>query len=236
MGGSQTVPVSSWTVNSVVPLCQAALDRYPFVANSPNDVPADDFKSLLGPGGLIDQFFNDHLKPFVDTSVRPWKWQAANNSQLSLAPGTLVQFENAAQIRDSLFSGGGMAVKFTLVPLSLDVDVSQITLDIAGQSLTYNHGPTESAIFQWPGAGGKTLTRVTMTPASGNATVTEKDGAWALLRLLDVAKVVPSGQPDQFKLIFTSPAGSATFQLNASSVRNPFTLPALRAFRCPATL
>ena len=118
----------------------------------------------------------------------------------------------------------------------MDAGLGQITVDIAGQSLTYNHGPTESTSFQWPGQGGKTLVRVTMTPASGNATVTEKDGSWALLHLLDTAKVIPSGQPDKFQLIFTSPAGSATFQLNASSVRNPFTLPALRNFRCPATL
>jgi type VI secretion system protein ImpL len=224
--------------SQVLPLCDAALfDRYPFSASSANDVPTDDFARLLGPGGMIDKFFTDNLKPFVDTSVRPWKWQAANNSQLSLQPGTLVQFQNAAEIRDALFNGGSqIAVKFTLVPVSLDAGVAQITIDIGGQSLTYNHGPTESTQFQWPGQGGKTLVRVTMTPASGNATVIEKDGAWALLRMLDSARVIPSGQPDKFRLVFGSPAGNATFELNASSVRNPFTLPALRAFRCPATL
>ncbi len=225
--------------SQVLPLCDAALfNRYPFDRGSSSDVPTDDFAHLLGPGGMIDQFFNENLKPFVDTSVRPWKWQAANNSQLTLQPGTLTQFENAALIRDSLFSGGTqIAVKFTLVPVALDAGVGQITLDIAGQSLTYNHGPTELEQFQWPGQGGKTLVRVTITPAAGsNATVTEKDGAWALLRLLDTARVVPSGEPDKFRLIFTAPAGSATFELNASSVRNPFTLPALRSFRCPATL
>ncbi len=234
--GASKELANSWR-SQVVPLCEAALNRYPFVAGSSNDVPSDDFGRLLGPGGMIDQFFNDHLKPFVDTSVRPWKWQAANNGQLSLSPGTLVQFENAALIRDSLFGNGNqLTVRFTLVPVSLDAGVGQITLDIGGQSLTYNHGPTESAQFSWPGQGGKTLTRVTMTPASGSATVTEKDGAWALLRLLDTARVIPSGQPDKFRLIFTSPAGQAAFELNASSVRNPFTLPALRNFRCPATL
>ena len=234
--GASRELASAWK-SQVLPLCDAALNRYPFVAGSPNDVPTDDFATLLGPGGMIDKFFNENLKPFVDTSVRPWKWQAANNSQLTLQPGTLSQFENAALIRDSLFNGGTqMAVKFSLVPVSMDAGLGQITVDIAGQSLTYNHGPTESTSFQWPGQGGKTLVRVTMTPASGNATVTEKDGSWALLHLLDTAKVIPSGQPDKFQLIFTSPAGSATFQLNASSVRNPFTLPALRNFRCPATL
>jgi type VI secretion system protein ImpL len=223
----------------VLPLCDAAfLTRYPFVASSTEDTPTDDFAKLLAPGGLMDQFFNDNLKGLVNTTTSPWKWQAANNNQLGLKPETLVQFENAAKIRDSLFNGAPqIAVRFTLLPTNLDAGVAQITLDVAGQSLTYNHGPTESTPLQWPGQGGKTLMRVTMTPAAGgNAQVTEKDGPWALLHLLDTAKIVPSPQPDKFSLTFTSPAGNASFQLNANSVRNPFTLTALRNFRCPPTL
>jgi hypothetical protein len=57
-----------------------------------------------------------------------------------------------------------------------------------------------------------------------------------LLRMLDSIKVIPSGQPDKFRLVFSAPGGSAIFDLNASSVRNPFTMGALRAFRCPAAL
>jgi type VI secretion system protein ImpL len=226
----------SWRSN-VLPLCsEAFFGRYPFVAGSSEDVPVDDFAHLLGPGGMIDSFFNTNLKPFVDTTSKPWKWQAANQSQLTLSPGTLVQFERAAEIRDSLFSGDQILVKFSLVPVSLDAGIGQISIDISGQTLTYNHGPTESTSFRWPN-NGKNLVRVTITPASGgNATVIEKDGPWALLRLLDSARVIPSGQPDKFRLVFSTADGSATFQLNASSVRNPFTLGALRAFRCPSSL
>jgi type VI secretion system protein ImpL len=76
-----------------------------------------------------------------------------------------------------------------------------------------------------------------MTPANGgNETVVERDGPWALLRLLDTARITPSGQPDKFRIAFTGAGGTATFELNASSVNNPFTLSALRAFRCPPKL
>ena len=227
----------AWRSN-VLPYCNDAfLNRYPFVASSSVDVPVDDFAKLLGPGGQIDTFFADYLKSYVDITAKPWKLQTSSQAKLNLSPGTLAQFENAAQIRNSLFSGQQILVKFTLAPANLDTGVGQITLDIAGQSLTYSHGPTESMPFQWPGAGGKTLVRETMTPASGgNATEVDKDGPWALLHLLDTAKVVPSAQLDKFRLIFTTPSGSATFDLNATSVRNPFTLTALHAFRCPANL
>ena len=237
-GGASHELDTAWKTK-VLPLCDAAFfDRYPFVAGSDSDVPIDDFTHLLGPGGMIDAFFNDNLKAFVDTTTKPWKWQAANQSALQLSPGTLVQLERAAQIRDSLFTDATtIAVKFQLVPVALDPGVGQITIDIAGQQMTYSHGPTESQAFRWPAASGKTLVRVTITPASGgNATVIEKDGPWSLLRLLDVIKVIPSSQPDKFRLVFSGAGGSATFDLNASSVRNPFTLNALRAFRCPPSL
>jgi type VI secretion system protein ImpL len=224
--------------SKVLPLCNAAFGRYPFVAGSSADVPIDDFTKLLGPGGLIDTFFNDNLKPFVDTSSTPWHWQAADHASLGLSPGTLTQFERAALIRDSLFSSGSaMQVRFQLLPVSLDASLAKVSVDIGGTALTYDHGPAESTSFQWPGAGGKTLVRVTFTPtAGGSGTVIERDGSWALLRLLDAARVIPSGQPDKFRILFSAPSGNAEFELTASSVRNPFTMSALRSFRCPSRL
>jgi len=236
-GGASAELSDAWR-SKVLPLCEAAFGRYPFVAGSAADVPVDDFTHLLGPNGLIDSFFNDNLKSLVDTTKTPWRWQSADHANLGLSPGTLVEFQRAAEIRDALFSGGAqMQVKFTLAPISLDPRVAKISLDIAGQTMTYDNGPIESQAFTWPGPNGRTLVRVTMTPASGgHETVLERDGAWSLLRLLDAARVIPSGQPDSFKLQFSSPSGVATFALNASSVWNPFTLGALRSFRCPAKL
>jgi len=221
----------------VLPLCDAAFSRYPFVGNSPNDVPMDDFIQLLGPGGKIEAFFNQFLKPFVNTSQRPWKLVSADRAPLNVSPASLAEFEKAAQIREGLFaSGPTIQLRFQLTPISLDPAVAQISIDIGGQTLIYAHGPTEGQAFGWPGSGGKTLTRVTLTPTSGgSATVTENDGAWALLRLLD-GRTAPSPQPDKFRVTFNGAGGAAVFELTANSVRNPFTLAALRSFRCPAAL
>jgi len=186
----------------------------------------------------MDQFFDQYLKKFVDTTSKPWKWVSPDKVPLGLSPNSLAEFERADQIKKALFTPAGQVlVKFQLVPVSLDAAVAQITLDIAGTSLTFSHGPTEQARFVWPAPNGTTLVRVTMTPTSGgNATVLEKDGPWALLRILDAAKITPSGQPDKFKITFTGGGGAATFELNANSVNNPFTLSALRSFRCPPKL
>jgi type VI secretion system protein ImpL len=235
--GASTELSDAWR-SKVLPLCRAAFDRYPFVANSRQDVPLDDFTRLLGPNGLTDQFFDQYLKPFVDTSEMPWQWQSADHTRLNLSPATLVTFQHAADIRDALFAAGGqVGTKFQLVPETLDPGLASVSLEIGGRRVSYAHGPTEAASLQWPAADGNTLVRLTMTPADGkSATIVENNGPWSLLHVLDSAHVTPSDQPDKFRVTFTSPAGTATFALNASSVRNPFTLAALHSFRCPSNL
>ncbi len=236
-GASQQLQ-DAWA-SEVYPLCQDAFNRYPLVKDSAQDVPLDDFANLLGPNGRMDKFFDHWLKSIVDTTQKPWRWQAGDHAKLGLAPDSLTEFQRAADIRDALFPGGGaqISVKFQLVPVQLDPGVSQISIEIGGQRMTYAHGPIEATAMQWPGSNGSTQVRLIMTPSgTGQATVTENSGPWALLHLLDAAHITPSGQPDKFHVIFTSPAGSAEFELNANSVRNPFTLTALRAFRCPAKL
>jgi type VI secretion system protein ImpL len=234
-GASQQMS-DAWRAQ-VLPLCQAALDRYPFVATSNDDAPLDDVVQLLGPGGKIEAFFNQYLKPFVNTTVRPWRWLSPEQVPLGLSAASLNAFDQAAQIREALFpNGSAVQIRFTLLPVSLDPAVGQISVDVAGQTLTYAHEPPQSQPFSWPGQGGKTAVRITITPASGgNATIIDKDGAWALLRALD-GHLTSAGTPDKFRLILPGGGGSAVFELTAGSVRNPFSLPALRSFRCQPKL
>jgi type VI secretion system protein ImpL len=225
----------------VLPLCQDAFNRYPFIAGSAQDVPLDDFVHLLGPGGLMDQFFDQYLKPFVDTSQKPWRWQSGDHSKLGLSPGSLAEFQQAAEIRDALFPTGGtqISVKFDVTPGNLDPGLAQASIELGGgQRLVSAHGPVESKPMQWPASDGSTLVRLTLTPTTAGlpAPVTENSGPWALLRLLDAGHVAASGQPDKVHITFGSPGSSAEFELTAHSVHNPFTLTALRAFRCPAKL
>jgi type VI secretion system protein ImpL len=237
-GGASAELSDAWR-SKVLPLCQAAFDRYPFVAGSTRDVPLDDFTRLLGPNGLMDQFFAQNLQPFVDTSRLPWRWQSGDHTKLALSQAALLAFQRAQEIRDALFPAGSaqIGVKFQLVPVSLDPGLASVSLEVGARRVSYAHGPVEASTVQWPAADGNTLVRLTLTPANGGpATIVENNGPWALLHVLDGATVTPSGQPDRFRVTFGGAGGQAVFELNASSVHNPFTLPALRAFRCPSGL
>ncbi len=48
--------------------------RYPF-AQSSQEVSIDDFNGMFSAGGAFDEYFTKHLKPLVDTSVRPWRYK-----------------------------------------------------------------------------------------------------------------------------------------------------------------
>ncbi len=235
--GAKQEITDAWA-SKVLPLCQAALtNRYPLVASSTTDVPMDDFIRLMAPGGMIDKFFADYLKPFVDTSAKPWRWNGADNNQLGLSANTLVQFQLAGDIRDALFAGGGtsVAVKFEVSPGAVDTSLGQVNLDVDGQELNFAHGPVQPTRMTWPASGGRNQVRLTFSPVSGSSTSVTKDGPWALFRLLDAGRA-SSTQTDRVTYSFTSPGGNAAFLFVAGSVVNPFTLPALHQFRCPATL
>lgn len=232
--GSRQQISDSWR-GTVLPLCDAAFsNRYPFTPGSPVDVPTDDFTRIVGPGGLIDQFFAANLKPFVNIATRPWKWQGPD---LGLSNDALAQMQRAAELRDGLFAGAPqMSAKFEMVPVSLDAGIAQVSVDIDGQVLTYNHGPLQPMKMVWPVPNGRGQVRVTFTAAAGGqGSVVERNGPWAPFRLFDTAKITPSGQADRFTVSFSNGGQIAAFQVTSSSVINPFTMPALHQFRCPAS-
>src|SRR4029079_15569016 len=105
-------------------------DRYPIAAGSTSDVTLADFTRLFAPGGLLDQFFNTHLKPFVDTSREPWRGQRVDNVDLGLSPGALEQFQRANRIKRPFFASGGATpqVSFELTPQTLSADAKQVLL------------------------------------------------------------------------------------------------------------
>ncbi|MEJ8827318.1 type VI secretion system membrane subunit TssM [Variovorax humicola] len=49
--------------------------RYPLAAVA-EDVSIEDFTQVFAAGGAADEFFTKYLAPFVDTSVRPWRYKS----------------------------------------------------------------------------------------------------------------------------------------------------------------
>jgi type VI secretion system protein ImpL len=236
VGGERARLNALWQAN-VAQLCRQALDgRYPLVRGSTRDAAPDDFGRLLGPGGLIDDFFQKNLTTLVDMSGPQWRWRSGADT-LGIPVDVLAQFQRAAQIRDAFFRAGGrdVSVRFEVRPLNIDPAITQFTLDIDGQQLVAKPGAPQSMVFQWPSGKGTGQAHVEFTPPGGGSPA-RADGPWALLHLLDDAHLQPTSQADRFRLNFESDGRRAEFELAASSIVNPFRRGMLEQFRCPDRL
>lgn len=239
VGGARAQINLAWTSN-VAPLCKAALDgRFPMVASSDIDVAPADFNRLFAPGGLIDQFFNANLKPFVNMTRSPWRWQRVDGVDLGISQAALDQFERAARIRDGLFPAGAAAprVTFEITPLELDARATQVTLDVDGQSQVYRHGPPAPQIMRWPGGEGPSSVRISFgPPLPGQPAALIRTGTWSLFRFLSAGSLSRTAQPERFTFRVAVGDREAAYALRADSVNNPFGQNLMEAFRCPDTL
>lgn len=216
--------------------CHAAIDgRYPFAANADVDVTLDDFTRVFAPGGLLDAFFQENLKPYVDTAGSPWIWRKP------IAPpgmpiSTLHAFELAARIRHLFFSDSGKApsVRFTLAPRGMDIGLTRFAFLFGGRALNYAHESLAPTAFEWPDPTGDELARISFAPDGTDGTNgVSTHGAWALFRVLD-AGALDAQTPDRFVLTYSLDGRNVALDLAASSVVNPFTSGAWRTFRCPS--
>ncbi|MDN3920007.1 type VI secretion system membrane subunit TssM [Roseateles violae] len=217
---------------------QAVAGRYPLDRNSARDVTQADFALLFGPGGKIDQLFQQKLATYVDTTTRPWRFRAVEGGPLGVDGGTLPQFQRAQAIRETLFPAGNVpSLRLQFKPVEMDASLKQFILDVDGQIVRYDHGPQIPATVQWPGPRGSSQVRVQLSPPLGSgASGMVYDGPWALFRLFDRVQIEAGGSPERFRATFDVDGRKAVFEVVASSVRNPFRLRELSEFTCPAGL
>jgi len=210
--------------------------RFPFrrQLNAP-DMPIDDFVRLFAPGGALDQFFAQHIRPYADTTQRPWRPVAAEGlEQPPVSQADLMQFQRAQAIRDAFFPSGvpglGLGLRWQITPTGISAGAAGATLDNEGNRVAIPPGGGGRPIeLSWPSRAPVSLT---FDPAASTGPLAY-EGPWASLRLVFLGRLVATPQPDRFRL--TVPAGDrvAEFTLQAASSVNPFGLRELAEFRCP---
>ena len=218
--------------------CQTAFaGRYPFDRSSQQDAPLADFSKFFSPNGIMDQFFQAHLRDFVDTSRRNGG-RSLRKAHPPFSQAAIHEFQLAAKIRDAFFSAGGATpmVQFDLKPLELDANADSVHLVIEGQEIVYRHGAEQVTRIQWPGQAAGTGARIVFEKPDKSQAVLSKEGPWAMFRLFDKSSLQLSSGRDQFNLAFQVEGLGARFELRAISVNNPFSLGDALNFRCPESL
>lgn len=217
---------------ALVNLCRGIETRFPFrrQVNAP-DMPVDDFIRLFAPGGVFDSFFTQHLRPYADTTQRPWRPVATDGLPPPISQQDLIQFQRAQAIREAFFPAGvANGFRFQLLPQGLSAGVTAATLEASGARVALNPGGGGRPIdVQFPALHPITLT---FDPAS-SAGELAYDGAWSTLKLVFLHRVTATPQPDRFRLMVERGDRRAEFILQAASSVNPFGLREMLEFRCP---
>jgi type VI secretion system protein ImpL len=239
MGGVRNQLNAAWISDVVNVYRQSLSGRYPLAPGSARDATLDDFGQFFGVGGVMDSYFRKYLQSYVDTSASSWRWQPGAAQKLGINASVLQTFQRAAAIRDAFFRSGGMqpSVRFELKPVAMDASINQFLLDLDGQQISYDHGPSRPVSMQWPNAGSIGVVRLSISPpsASGRSAVT-LDGPWAWFRLLEQSDLVSGGSPDRFNLRLRVDSASISYELRANSAFNPFKSRVLSGFSLPERL
>jgi type VI secretion system protein ImpL len=212
--------------------CRNALSgRYPFERGSQKDVTAADFQRLFAPGGLFDGYFKSRLAQQSDTTGASWIMRQPSGATVPLGP-----FQNAARIRGVFFPGGGtsMDLSFEVRVLTMDAGIERLTLDFAGQSFAYWHGPNNTFRVAWPPAGGSNTIRMVLAGGAAGERALTWAGPWSLFRMFDAGDLRPSLGPESFNATFQVDGREVQLEVIANSVQNPFRLREVSSFRCPS--
>jgi type VI secretion system protein ImpL len=221
----------------VVGYYAASLDgRYPLVRSSRGDATMADFCRFFAPKGIMDLFFETHLKSFIDTAT--WRQASMDNQGIRLSPNALNQFKYAAKIRDAFFAPGESTpnVQFQLKPIALDSNVASFRINIEGQTDEYANGQAIASKFQWPGPHPNLGVVLSFITTDGKTVSQMEEGPWAWLKVLDKSNLERTSLRDVFRITFQIDSYTAKYELRAYSVFNPFNLPELQQFRCPGSL
>lgn len=229
---------AAWKAQVVDFYRKALQGRYPLVKGSPYDATMNDFSRFFASNGIMDQFFQDHLRRFVDSSGTRWRQTTTDAQGISFSPAVLSQFQNVERIREAFFGGTGQtpSVQFELRPVFLDTKVKAFRLNIEGQTTEYLHGSALPSSFKWPGPQLQVGVKMSFELFDGREVSRLEQGPWAWLRTLDKAVLEHTSLRNRMGVTFQADGYRVRYELIAGSVYNPFKLTELSQFRCPDSL
>jgi len=236
LGGARAYINAAWR-SSVLRDYEASLEyRYPIFSQGRQQTALVDFGRFFGTSGSIDNFINSYLAPFIDT--RRWRLRTVDDRNLGLSGPALAQIKRAVDIKQMFFQDGGNLpiIRFSLKPVYLDAGIKRFLLELNGQQLSYQHGPTRSTKVEWPGPEENRQVRLIFERLGAGEFSIVKDGPWAWFKMLDDSNMGQRRSSDQVLVTFSTAGLKARYRIQASSVTNPFTNSELSKFRCPPRL
>ncbi len=209
-----------WRDSVVKPFNEQLANNYPFNPRSAQDASLDAFERFFKPDGILDTFYQQNLKLFIDNDL---SLEDGDNSVI-IREDIIAQLKTAQKIRDIFFSKqNGLGTSFAVETVSLSGNKRRSVLNLDGQLVDYSQGRNYTAHLVWPNnmrEGNES--KLTLVGANGGAPRSISfSGPWAQFRLFGAGQLT-GVQDGNFTVRFSVDGGAMTYRVHTDTEDNPF--------------
>jgi len=210
---------------------QTLATAFPIQSASTADLSIESFTALFGPNGTFSSFVNTQLNNYIDTTQPDWQ-MTGNAAEIGLTEGSVRAFQAANRVTRTFFAGDPTTprLSYQIKPMGLN-GADSVTLEIDGQTLSYDGATPIPVTFNWPGAGGATLQFD--SDDSSVPSTRSFSGPWALFRMMKLAAVRSGPSPQIGAGSLTQSGARFDFEIQAFGANNPFTSDPFVQVACP---
>jgi len=189
-GGQAAGLGGSWCSSVFTPFAEQVANKYPFNPKG-YDIPLGEFAAWFAPDkGPVWEFYTASLASRIQRNGNSFSiadgGKAVTTAYNSQLPGFLTHFADLGTV---MFPPGSDQPKFEFeIQIDGTPGVSETTLTVDGQKVTYRNGPQAWKPMVWPGGEGEPGASIRAKGLGKNGDVMRK-GDWGFWRLLSEATV-----------------------------------------------
>lgn len=195
--------------------------HYPLDTNQAKDLALVDFNRFFAPNGTLNQFTEEYVKPFLDTSQPQWQRKELNHVMIPISDELINELMRANVITHMFFPHQETQsyIEFSLQKINLDPMVAELQLNIGDISLRDNQTSDSYTEFHWPQRNAQLILR----SIEGKQFHLTESGSWAIFKLLQKVNVLVDEQDSSnLQILFEINGNSGRYLLKAQNQINPF--------------
>lgn len=207
-------------------------NRFPLNPQASNNVMLKQFINMFANNGLLNQFFNRYLSPFIHTEQTPWEAVSLNGASLAINQTALNAFYQSQQVTKQYFEQDDqLSIPFTLQITQFSQTLRQVAISMGSQQAIFTSNHSNNAAFTWPDANSDQSMLILLTDNEGQTTTITYPDAWGIWQLIQNSRLI--SQPDAQHLLYEFDDDNLGFRflIGFQTKNNPFTLDTFAATR-----
>lgn len=160
-----------------------------------NNINIEDFNDFFRVNGILDSFFKAYISPFVKLNTKTYKryrFVDIDGSVMKFNTQFMRDILKSYHVRKALFDNKGkeLGTVAYIKPNILERTLATMQLDYDDNSLLYEHGPIKERKIKWPESTQDNGATFTLYDINNEKILsTNKDGQWALFKLIETFKL-----------------------------------------------